>query len=245
MSGKGKKILSGVLVFFVLLAGGFLWYVNDDYDATAEALSALESNELVEVTGEDPVHFQSVESTDEVGIIFYPGGKVEEEAYALLMQQLAVEGYQVFLLDVPFGLAVFDINAAEDVIAENPQIKNWYVAGHSLGGSMAAIFASNTIHELAGVILLASYSTADLTQLGIPVLSIYGSEDHVLNMEKLAEYRPMLPEDHLEVIIEGGNHAQFGNYGEQAGDGTGTISSADQQKMTVEEIKQFIEIHQE
>ena len=110
---------------------------------------------------------------------------------------------------------------------------------------MAAIFASNTIHELAGVILLASYSTADLTQLGIPVLSIYGSEDHVLNMEKLAEYRPMLPEDHLEVIIEGGNHAQFGNYGEQAGDGTGTISSADQQKMTVEEIKQFIGTHQE
>src|SRR5699024_3364831 len=120
-------------------------------------------------------------------IIFYPGGKVEKEAYALLMQQLAVEGYQVFLLDVPFGLAVFDINAAEDVIAENPQIKNWYVAGHSLGGSTAAIFASNTIHELAGVILLASYSTADLTQLAIPVLSIYGSEDHVLNMEKLVE----------------------------------------------------------
>ena len=110
---------------------------------------------------------------------------------------------------------------------------------------MAAIFASNTSYELAGVILLASYSTADLTQLDIPVLLIYGSEDHVLNMEKLVEYRPMLPEDHLEIVLEGGNHAQFGNYGEQAGDGTATISTADQQKMTVEEIKQFIEIHQE
>ena len=239
---RGKKILIGVMTFLVILTGIFLVYVNDYYKAAEEALVALESNEAVQVTGVDPIQFLPAEEGDkEVGIIFYPGGKVEEEAYGLLMQQLAEQGYSVFLVDMPFNLAVFDIQAAEETIAEHPEISKWYLAGHSLGGSMAAIFASNEVEELAGLILLASYSTADLSATNLPVLSLYGSEDAVIDVAKLEEYRPMLPEDHIEKVIEGGNHAQFGNYGEQEGDGEALISAEEQQQITVEAITQFIE----
>ncbi|MDE1549506.1 alpha/beta hydrolase [Jeotgalibaca caeni] len=239
---RGKKILIGVMTFLVILTGIFLVYVNDYYKAEEEALVALESNEAVHVTGEDPIQVLPAEEGDkEVGIIFYPGGKVEEEAYGLLMQQLAEQGYSVFLVDMPFNLAVFDIQAAEEIMANNPEISKWYLAGHSLGGSMAAIFASKEVEELAGLILLASYSTADLSASNLPVLSLYGSEDAVIDVAKLEEYRPMLPEDHIEKVIEGGNHAQFGNYGEQEGDGEALISAEEQQQITVEAITQFIE----
>ena len=241
MKNKGRKVLYIMMAIILLLLGIVLLYVNDDYDATDEALLALETTETIQVAGEDPVHFYPTENAlTEVGIIFYPGGKVEEEAYAPLMQQLAEKGYSVFLVDMPLGLAVFDINAAEVIMADNAEISQWYLVGHSLGGSMAAVFAENQ-DDLAGLILLASYSTADLSNKDIPVLSIYGSEDQVIDATKVEEYRPMLPTNHIEIVIEGGNHAQCGNYGIQKGDGDSSITTEEQQKMTVDAITKFIE----
>lgn len=242
MKGRFKKGLYGLLTVLFLITGVVFIYVNDDYDATDEALLALETNETVRVSGEKPVSFYpNISEKTDTGIIFYPGGKVEEEAYAPLLQRLAEEGYAVFLVDMPLGLAVLDINAAEEIMEDHPEIADWYLAGHSLGGSMAAIFASNTTKELAGLILLASYSTADLSEMSLPILSIYGSEDRVIDVEKVDEYRSMLPEDRIEKVIEGGNHAQFGHYGKQEGDGESTISALDQQEITATAISQFIE----
>lgn len=243
MKTLGKKILWGLFFLFVVLIGFFGWYVMDDYNATSEALEALNSSETIQVKGEDPIHFYPKESeSSEIGLIFYPGGKVETEAYAPLMQALAEEGYSVFLVDMPFGLAVFDIKAAEAIINEQSDISQWYLAGHSLGGAMAALFAENHLEELAGLILLAAYSTADLSQSKLPVLTILGSEDQVMNTTKVSEYRPMLPEDTTEQMIQGGNHAQFGDYGPQAGDGEASITALEQQQLTVEAIKAFIEV---
>lgn len=238
---KTKKAFRFLLLLVFLILGIFLIYVNDDYDANEQALAALESDEIIQVTGNDPLYFSSAQPKEnQTGIIFYPGGKVEYESYAPLMRQLAEEGYAVFLVDVPFGLAVFDIKAAKEVMADYPEISNWYVAGHSLGGSMAAIYAEEANDRLAGLILLASYSTADLPKTELNVLSIYGSEDTVLNSQSVKENRSLLPEDHNEIIIEGGNHAQFGNYGEQAGDGEATISTEEQQRATVEAITNLL-----
>lgn len=244
MKAIGKKVLIGFLMVVLVLVGGFAWYVMDDYDANEVALQALNSTEKVEVNGEDPIQFSPQGASSEVGIIFYPGGKVEEEAYAPLMQALAEEGYSVFLVDMPFGLAVLDVNAAEEIMAEHSEISEWYLAGHSLGGAMAALFAENNVSKLAGLILLASYSTADLSESGLSVLSILGSEDQVMDSDKIAEYRPMLPSDAVEVVISGGNHAQFGSYGFQTGDGSATITAFEQQVRTVEEMLDFIEMNQ-
>lgn len=237
-----RKILGGLVLLLVILAAFFTWYVNDDYDASARALAALNTTEQVEVIEGNPIQFLPQKEPEvNTGIIFYPGGKVEEEAYAPIMQALAEEGYAVFLADMPFGLAVFDINAAKEIIADKPDITNWYIMGHSLGGSMAAIFAGNNHERLAGLILLAAYSTADLSQTNLPVLSIIASEDEVLDSAKVEENQSFLPDDTVEIIIEGGNHAQFGSYGPQDGDGEPFISEKEQQQVVIDAVKAFIE----
>ena len=174
------------------------------------------------------------------GLIFYPGGKVEYTSYIPLMQACAEEGILCVLLEMPFNLAVLDANAADGVKEEYPHITEWYIGGHSLGGSMAASYAAKNADELAGLVLLASYSTADLSESGLSVLSVYGSEDGVLNMEKYEKYSENLPHGFDEYVIEGGCHAYFGVYGAQAGDGTPSVTNKEQIDITAEKISEFI-----
>ena len=170
------------------------------------------------------------------GFIFYPGGKVDHNAYQPLMAALARRGILCVLVEMPFRLAVLDINAADGIQEQFPQIENWYIGGHSLGGSMAASYISDHADEFDGLILLAAYSTSDLSNKDLNVISIYGSKDTVLNLEKYKENLSNLPDDFSELIIEGGNHAQFGMYGKQDGDGTPTISNSQQITQTADHI---------
>ena len=146
------------------------------------------------------------------------------------------EGVLCVLVEMPFNLAVFDINAADGIQEQYPGIEDWYIGGHSLGGSMAASYVADHVDEYEGLILLGSYSTADLSDTDLDVLSIYGSEDKVLNREKYDENKSNLPDDFCEVVIEGGCHAYFGMYGAQDGDGTPTVSNSEQIVITVENI---------
>ena len=152
------------------------------------------------------------------------------------MQACADQGVLCILVEMPFNLAVLDINAADGIQAQYPQIQDWYIGGHSLGGSMAAAYLEKNADDFEGLILLGSYSTADLSQSGLEVLSIFGSEDKVMNREKYEENKVNRPEGFAEVILVGGCHAYFGMYGPQNGDGTPTISNEDQITMTVEHI---------
>ncbi len=156
------------------------------------------------------------------------------------MHPLAEAGYEVFIVDMPFHLAVFDIDAADDIIENNPTIEHWYLSGHSLGAAMAASYVADNLDKIAGLILLAGYSTADISQSNLPVLAIYGSEDQVMDAEKVAEYRSNLPANTIEETILGGNHAQFGRYGEQDGDGQAEISIEEQLNNTITSIHEFI-----
>jgi pimeloyl-ACP methyl ester carboxylesterase len=175
------------------------------------------------------------------GFIFYPGGLVQTEAYAPLMEQLAEQGIFGVLVEMPYYLAMFDANGARGIQDEYPQIKDWYIGGHSLGGAMACLYADRHQSEYEGLILLAAYSTKDLTDdPAMNVLSIRGSEDKVINMENYEKNLSNLPEDFEEVIIDGCCHGYFGDYGMQSGDGTPTITVEEQTKLTVDEIAAFI-----
>jgi pimeloyl-ACP methyl ester carboxylesterase len=156
------------------------------------------------------------------------------------MYALAEEGVVSILVTMPGNLAVLDMNAADGICEQYPEIENWYMSGHSLGGSMAASFIAENSKDFDGIILLASYSTVDLSNSGLDVLSIYGSNDGVLNMEKYSEYMPNLPSDFEEFIIDGGCHAYFGAYGEQDGDGEAEITREQQIEITVNEILEFV-----
>lgn len=242
MKRRTKNILLFVLGVLMILTGGAFAYISDSYAPTTEAVSAMSSNELVEVVSQKDYQafLPRKEETGKNGLIFYQGGKVESQAYAPLMQELAEKGFPSYLVDMPFNLAVLDINAADEIISEESDVENWYLAGHSLGGAMASSYAEKNADQLAGLILLASYSAVDLTESDLPTLLIYGTADEVMNKETYEENRSFVP-NMEELVLDGGNHAQFGDYGEQAGDGIATMSASEQLKQTVEAIIQFIQ----
>ena len=216
-----------------VLCIAFLIYTEQYYHAEESALSALKSDESVTITQREyGWFFDGPSETD--ALIFYPGGKVEETAYAPLLRRLAEQGMDICLVRMPFRLAVFGVNKADQVMAQH-DYEHWYIGGHSLGGAMAADYASTHSAKLSGVFMLAAYPAKPLAE-NMKALVIYGSEDGVINMSKLEKAIRELPDSGEVHVIEGGNHAQFGNYGMQAGDGHAAISSEEQQQRTAEWI---------
>ena len=244
---RKKKLwitLSVILAAVIALTAAVALYLGDYYRADLDALEAfVPAAPVVSEEWKDGTLITRPEGRDPVaGLIFYPGGKVEHTAYTPLMEALASEGILCVLVEMPFRLAVLDMNAAEGIPEAFPEVERWYLGGHSLGGSMAASYLASHTEDFDGLILLGSYSTADLSGTELSVLSVYGSEDGVLNREKYAEYRPNLPEGFTETVIEGGNHAFFGAYGEQDGDGTATVTPAEQVRETVAAILSMLEV---
>ena len=232
--GLGWGIAAAVLL---LLVGACVWYVNDYYHAEDYVNAYLESSDTVTVTTEDNIVFLDGAGTENA-LIFYPGAKVEYTAYVPLFYALAEQGIDCFVVKMPGNLAILGMNKAEDIMAEY-SYENWYLSGHSLGGAMAAGYVADHAEDFEGLVLLAAYATKDLPE-DLSVLSVYGSEDKVLNAENYEAGRAYLPADYTELCVAGGNHAWFAYYGEQAGDGTASITKEDQQKQTVDAIVTMI-----
>lgn len=239
---KNFRIICLVISLIMILTVMIMETVNHaSYEAQKTATDAMESTKYVNVEERvDYIAFEPAGGFYNKGIIFYPGGSVEPEAYAPLMHAIAEEGYLCILVKMPMNLAVLDVDKADRVREDYSNIADWYMAGHSLGGAMSATYAHEHASQIKGVILLAAYSTEDLTKDNLEVLSIYGSADAVLNMENYEEYKRNLPGDAAELVIVGGNHGNFGNYGEQKGDGVAQLSALEQQAVTVEAICEFL-----
>ena len=222
--------------------GGFSIYVSDYYHADGEAIEAFITQSGTEVKGSyDPKGITTYGEEDaENGFIFYPGGKVEASAYEPLLYSLASNGVFCVLVEMPFNLAVLDMNAADGICEEYSSVQNWYIGGHSLGGSIAAYYIEENQKDFEGLVLLGSYSSKDLSNTKLRVLSVFGSEDKVMNKNKYERYKAYLPVDTTEVEIEGGCHAYFGMYGAQKGDGIPTITAQEQITKTSEYIVEFM-----
>ncbi len=233
------KICGRYLALLMILAVISGIYLGNYYHADMDAIEAFAFDNPIEMQAEDgKIIWQPKNASS--GVIFYPGGKVEHTAYIPLMEELASEGILCILVEMPFRLAVFDMDAANGIQEQYPEIENWYIGGHSLGGAMAASYLSECTEEYEGLILLGSYSTVDFSDEDLSVLSVYGSEDLVLNREKYDECKVNLPEDFKEVVIDGGCHAYFGMYGEQKGDGTASITNEEQIQMTADAVVDMI-----
>ncbi len=230
VSRRKKWLIVGgvVLLLLAVLAGVFFWYVSDYYRAEDVALEVLAQDSGITV--QDNLTILSPTSPTDTAIIFYPGAKVEAKAYLPLLDQIRQTGVACILVHMPFRMAIFDSDAAEAVIAQFPEFQHWYIAGHSMGGAMASKFASDHPDQVDGLILMGAYIYGDYPDE--KTLTIYGSlnqsvEDHIDYTENIVE-------------IEGGNHAQFGNYGPQKGDLPATISAEEQQAQTVAAIEAFL-----
>ncbi|MDY2838601.1 MAG: DUF1294 domain-containing protein [Bilifractor sp.] len=232
------RIIVPLSLIIWILAVAFFMYTGNYYHAGEVAEHYIHSDAAVTVTEEKTGYLFDGPGTDDL-IIFYPGAKVETEAYAPILHEVAECGYDCFLVNMPFRLAFFGLNKAEDVMARHPDYVQFYMAGHSLGGAMAGNFTAEHLNEIRGVIFMAAYPTKTLE--GSRALSLYGSQDGVLNMKHYQDSLSLMPDDFTDVIIEGGNHAQFGDYGEQKGDGEATISAEEQWGESVTAIMNFME----
>jgi len=224
-----------VLLVPVVLIVGFVIWAETPLGPMPEALSALQSDAAVRVSTTPWLAFEPAGREPAVGLILYPGGRIDARSYAPEAHALAAEGYLAVIAPMPFNLAVFAPDRAADVIAAFPSVHHWAVGGHSLGGAMAARYACRHPEAVEGLFLWAAYpaSTDDLSTRNLQVGSILGTQEGLATGGKIDASRPLLPPTTRWVSIAGGNHAGFGWYGPQPGDGATTISRQDQQSQTV------------
>ena len=222
------------LVLILVLAGFVVW-ASAAAAPMPEALAALESDTQVRVETEPWLTFRPADGQPSAGLVLYPGARVDPAAYAPAAHALAAEGHLIVIVPMPLNLAFFAPDRATEVMAAFPEIDRWAVGGHSLGGAMAARFAYQNPEVVQGLVLWAAYPASgdDLSSYSTAVASIYGTQDGLAAEEELEASRKLLPPDTAWVAIEGGNHSQFGWYGEQAGDGVATISRDEQQAQII------------
>ena len=229
-----KKIkIAFLLVFAIIILFG-IYYVNDYYHSEKTATDCLNSSGNVSVLKTSNGLLFDGPGNDSA-LIFYPGAKVEYTSYAPLLKNISNKGIDTYAVEMPFNLAILGQNSADEII-KNSSYNHYFIAGHSLGGSMAASYVNST-NNTEGLILFAAYPTNEIEK---PVLSIYGSNDNVLNMEKYNDSKDLIKNNFTEFVIDGGNHAQFGYYGNQSGDGIAQISPELQQNQAANKIISFI-----
>jgi pimeloyl-ACP methyl ester carboxylesterase len=234
-----RRLIISILVIFLIGTAGLVgWATVNAQEATGRAVMVLQENGVQREAGQ--LVFRPSSPTDR-GLVYYPGGLVDPEAYAVTAQGIADAGYLVVIPKMPLNLAFTGINRADGIRADYPEIESWVIGGHSLGGAMAAEYAKNNEDNLDGLIMYASYPAnfEDFVDFPIPILTIIGSRDTGAP-EQEAFYAAIADSAEL-VIIEGGNHRQYADYRIQNGDGIATISAAEQQDLIVAATVQFLD----
>ena len=229
------RVLVALAVVLGLGAGAFLVWASTPLGPMPEAVAALQDGPDVRVETEPWLVFRPAGRAPAAGYVLYPGGRVDARSYAPAARALARAGYLAVIVPMPLNLAVFGADRADGVLAAFPSVRVWAIGGHSLGGAMAAQYANRHRTAVRGLDLWAAYPAAreDLRPSGLQVLSQFGTRDGVATPATVTAARPRLPPDADFRAIAGGNHAQFGWYGPQPGDGTATISHEAQQAQVV------------
>ena len=219
--GRTKKILLAVIILILVAAAGAFIYFNDFYHSEELVNEYLESGGNVSVAHIEEGYYFKGQNNSDTAMIFYPGAKVEYTAYAPMMYEMAENGIDCFLIEMPFNMAFFGADKASSII-DNYTYSNYYVSGHSLGGVVASSFANENANKVKGVVLFAAYPSSKMDDK-LKLLSIYGSDDGVLNMESYNENKKNWPDESEEFVIKGANHEGFAYYGAQDGDNNASI----------------------
>jgi pimeloyl-ACP methyl ester carboxylesterase len=226
-----KKVILVLFSAVLIIMVGFSVWAYTPAKPMQAALDLVKASDIVKIKNLSVLVFPPDQAKPQTGIIFYPGGRVDYRAYAPFAQSLSKEGFLVIIPRMPFNLAVFGFDSAKSIIQEYPDIKHWVIGGHSLGGSMAAQYLFENQDEIDGLLLVASYPASgdDLTIYSGGVTSVSASLDGLATADDIEASKLLLPSSTLFVLIKGGNHAQFGWYGDQAGDNPAIISREEQQ----------------
>lgn len=240
MNQKLKRVfLWGTIAVISLVIITAIFINFKTYDPMEKAIEAMKRPNVVV---ENNTIIFNPEGAPIANIVFYQGGLVKTEAYAVLGQSLAQEGIRVFMPQMFLNLAITNTGAFENIRQTYENGQKWFIGGHSLGGASASIYTANNVNNVDGIFFLGSYpsDSSVLTEKPLKVLSIHATNDQILNYEKYIETKDILPTDTVYIEIEGGNHSNFGYYGLQSGDGKSTISREVQHELVVEAIVQMI-----
>jgi pimeloyl-ACP methyl ester carboxylesterase len=239
---RGRRIAAWVLgalaaLIVVLVAGFLLWANIGVMGAEPDALAAVRENPDVTLIDEGAGWVLAPASGEsDVGLVFIPGAKVDPLAYAATLVGVVEEGATVVITKPTLNLAFFDLRPLSDFTGLAPEVDDWSVGGHSLGGVRACQLAEGA----EGLVLFAGYCANDLSESGLDALSLSGSKDGLSTPEEIDESAHLLPADTVFVVIEGGNHAGFGAYGPQAGDNEATITDAEIQSQITAALGPFL-----
>jgi hypothetical protein len=193
------------------------------------------------------------------GLVFYPGGLVDPHAYILPLTRFAIAGkaHKVVIVKMPGNLAVLDGNKGAWIYDDFPDVDQWVIGGHSLGGVMACSVVKKYPDFFKGIVLMASYpqTSTPLNEWAGSVLSLRGQNDGLVDSLTIASCQGLLPQPNwisslsnfptgkepktVYYTIPGGNHSQFGSYGLQKGDGTATITALDQANTVADLMLKF------
>jgi hypothetical protein len=234
-----RKVLIGLIIILLIGTGGFIgWATLSAQEATERAVDVLQENDVRRE--KEQLVFRPSIQTDR-GLIYYPGGLVEPEAYAVTTQGIADAGYLVIVPKMPLNLAFMGVNRADAIRRDYPEIESWVIGGHSLGGAMAAEYAKNNADSLDGLIMFASYprNNKDYINFSIPILTIIGSNDP--GSPKQMDFYESAAGSASLFIIEGGNHRQYADYSFQNNDGIASISAEEQQEQIILAVVNFLD----
>lgn len=239
MKWTKRKIFKTV---WVLLGVSFFIWMVISMNAKGFEDEVFADSALVNVNRtEDFTSFTPTVSYQNV-VFFYPGALVDPDAYAPLCRKIAENGHQVLLINMPWRMATKGYTKIKEMDLLADTTRQHILAGHSQGGKMAAQFVYENPKAIDQLILLGTTHPrdVDLSSFQIPVLKIYASNDGVASPQKVIANKSKLPPSAQFVLIEGGNHSQFGYYGFQLGDSRATTSREQQQALILEHILAFI-----
>ncbi len=236
-SARGGLLVAGAVLL------GLLVYLKP-LSAQQIALDALDDGNGVTVdVSRSSIRLTPTDDPRAAGLAFYPGAKVDPQAYAHVLRPVAEAGFSVVIFKQPYNLAILDSNAADAVIGEpDDTIDRWAVGGHSLGGAMASSYAETGRDELVGLLLYAAYPVGDMSErTGLAVMSVSGTNDGLATPTDIDEHKPDLPASTEYVPIDGAIHSFFGDYGLQNGDGTPGTARTDAQRQIADASIRFLE----
>ena len=241
-----KKILIAILILIVLLGGALLLFLNQEAPANSINFEAMESDALVRVSeNKDVIIFEPTTMKSHKALVYYQGANVAPESFAYAARKIAEAGIHVFLVKMPFSLAIFDIGAAYSYPEQYPEIESWALGGFSLGGSSASFALANKESRYEALVLYASYTDEkhSLKDKALKVLSISGSNDGLATPQDIEKSKTLLPADTTYLVIPGGNHTQFALYGNgkiQKGDNKASLSAMEQQRIVIGATVNFL-----
>lgn len=244
---KHRLPLTAVLVAILVAGLGVAaWFIRPQ-QVMSEVSRSLEGTESITISefkldNVEGILLKPDKGPKQVSVVFYPGARVPAKAYAPTAIEIAREGYEVFLVRMPLNLAILGWKKAGKIISSQNRTRRWVLAGHSMGGAMAARFISKTDYPVSGLVLWAAYPPeGSRFASNLKVLSITGGKDKIISEKKVERSRRQFPESAEFIEIEGGNHSQFGWYGFQSGDGQATISRRRQTEIVARLTTEFLD----